>query len=677
METSDSDCFESADEDISEESSPRAGPHKTSSNINSLNVREDQISNNRTVCLEENKLLNDHVEEDITENNIITNCLTKDNNNSLQFRQNIELDTADTSNLLKQDNEEIVDTKFSSDVSAWENKQWDKTDHITVKDTKKQLSEASVEEVNTNKNLLTKEDGSNNLKKERLLENEDIWEDDWSNEAEIDIYAKKSLLTKENNYCNIKEESTLEEDKNKWDGGGPKDKTEIDTKTNLLTKENNLLEDSKDIWEDDWGQWESVSNEESTSNKTTESILTSNESKLNSGSWGDWGSWGVTSLLSTASSSVSTITNQVTQGISNVLESGIGIPDPEELAKMNKEEKESSNENITDNFKNETVPAVVDNQCQPRAFNFETLLTGVTQITKLVESTSNKVISGGLDTLETIGKKTMEVLQEGDPGLKKKRAFLRMDSEKLNLSQVLREAKEKSQEENKEKKPNRKYVNYETLFDDHHGLVHLEALEMLSKQCNIKLRSVFESSSSEDLVELQETIDQIQELCELPEDDDEQLHAEEVVQKLKECISELGILISYDKLISVWKDAEIWMKNTSNLSCKDIHEKAINTLAQVTVLAVEQFHKSAELLLTKQHRSTADEADSLVQITIILTSFVGYIASEFCKAMTKDQMDNIDVKNQITNVYFEAANSSSYIKDAFKLLIPVIEVGTL
>jgi len=38
-----------------------------------------------------------------------------------------------------------------------------------------------------------------------------------------------------------------------------------------------------------------------------------------------------------------------------------------------------------------------------------------------------------LDTLETIGKKTMEVLQEGDPGLKKKRALF---SGKPVLSQV-------------------------------------------------------------------------------------------------------------------------------------------------------------------------------------------------------------------------------------------------
>lgn len=42
---------------------------------------------------------------------------------------------------------------------------------------------------------------------------------------------------------------------------------------------------------------------------------------------------------------------------------------------------------------------------------------------------------GGLDTLEVIGRKAMDVIQEGDPGLHKKRAFL--SNKKPNLSQVM------------------------------------------------------------------------------------------------------------------------------------------------------------------------------------------------------------------------------------------------
>lgn len=63
-------------------------------------------------------------------------------------------------------------------------------------------------------------------------------------------------------------------------------------------------------------------------------------------------------------------------------------------------------------------------------------LSNVSQITKIVENTGSKLINGGLDTLETVGKKTLEVLQEGDPGLRKKRALFFPNSEKINLSQV-------------------------------------------------------------------------------------------------------------------------------------------------------------------------------------------------------------------------------------------------
>lgn len=58
-------------------------------------------------------------------------------------------------------------------------------------------------------------------------------------------------------------------------------------------------------------------------------------------------------------------------------------------------------------------------------------------VLRFVESTGEMIVSSGLNTLETIGKKTMDVLQEGDPGLKKKRAlFSSREPDKPTLSQV-------------------------------------------------------------------------------------------------------------------------------------------------------------------------------------------------------------------------------------------------
>lgn len=78
---------------------------------------------------------------------------------------------------------------------------------------------------------------------------------------------------------------------------------------------------------------------------------------------------------------------------------------------------------------------------------------------------------------------------------------LGLNPDKPCLSQVLREAKEKASVEDDaentgnvaDKRAVIKKVHFETLFDDYQGLVHLEALEMLSKQCDIKLCTIIES----------------------------------------------------------------------------------------------------------------------------------------------------------------------------------------
>lgn len=67
----------------------------------------------------------------------------------------------------------------------------------------------------------------------------------------------------------------------------------------------------------------------------------------------------------------------------------------------------------------------------------------------------------------------------------------------------------------------KKQLHFETLFDHYHGLVHLEALEMLSKQSSIKLQSLLDPLTGNALSELQETLDEVKELCELGDFDTE------------------------------------------------------------------------------------------------------------------------------------------------------------
>lgn len=395
------------------------------------------------------------------------------------------------------------------------------------------------------------------------FEEDNLWDDDeldWGSEA-----AKEAVKSEDNGWNDFDTD---------WDSQSQSQTivNNSDTLKQSSTQEN--------LWQDD-GEWEPL-----------EKPPTSQQS-----SWGGWGGWGVTSLLNSATQSVTTLTSQVSQ----VLESSIGIPQPEELAKINAQQEQVKTE--TGSQPEDSSPLGT---------------FGLGSIVKFVESTGTKVISGGLDTLEAIGKKTVEVLQDGDPGLKKKRAFLKLDTMgKPNLSQILREAKEKAEQEPEKPQETKKVKNYETLFDDHQGLVHLEALEMLSKLCSIKLDNLKNSLTGDSLREMQETLEQVRELCELSEDDEdnEKVTLKEAGETVSNAVKELNIPITYAKFFDVCEEANHWLDTvkTSLVDDVDIYQQAMDTLAQLTAICMEQFHKAGELLMVKEHRSTADEADSLVQ----------------------------------------------------------------
>lgn len=549
METSDSEYFESADEDF--ESEDESNKNRTSVKDNSIPTSHLSKDTNVHVLPDviQNKKENKYSKNVNQDNKIKLQESVPENKSRIEIKEVPVTLATDNKTIIKKDDKEFNPTGLSSDTS----------------------------------------DG---IQDNNLWNDEEGWGvDDESDAENINLNLQKAECT-----------NTSDNSKN------------CNQKNEVPPREESV--EGKNMWDDEeWDNWESV-NEEKTQDLNIKSDLDNNSSNSNQ-IWKGWGNWGVTSILSTATQGVSTLTNSVSQGLSNVLETSIGAPDPEKLAALNKElDKDSSTPTEAS-----PKPSFNPDECENKnilGFGLSNIGSLVSGVSKLVETTSTKVISGGLDTLETIGKKTMEVIQEGDPGLKRKRAFLNLEGEKPVLSQVLREAKEKTEQENKalQEKHFMKKVNYESIFDDHQGLVHLEALEMLSKQCDMKLQLLIESSSGNALTEIQETLDQVKELCELPdEEEDEQISLEELKNRLKSAVEEIGINISYDKLISMWEETDCWLNNLNLNICdeNEIHQQAVETLAQLTAIAVEQFHKGGELLLIKDHHSTADEADSLVQ----------------------------------------------------------------
>lgn len=102
---------------------------------------------------------------------------------------------------------------------------------------------------------------------------------------------------------------------------------------------------------------------------------------------------------------------------------------------------------------------------------------------------------------------------------------------------------------------------------------------------------------------------------------------------------------------------EITPSGSMETSHREIFQKAISSLAQFTAYSVERFHKTAELLLIKERRSTVNEADSLVQLTKTLCSQIGSIADLYCNRLKefKEETEKSDVNSSITTIFLEAS----------------------
>uniref|UniRef100_A0A8C5ZMJ8 Family with sequence similarity 114 member A2 n=1 Tax=Marmota marmota marmota TaxID=9994 RepID=A0A8C5ZMJ8_MARMA len=404
--------------------------------------------------------------------------------------------------------------------------------------------------------------------------------------------------------------------------------------------------------------------------------------------WGYWGSWGK-SLLSSASATVAT----VGQGISNVIEkaeTSLGIPSPSEISA---EVKFAAGE--TNAKENESSSPVMG----PFGV-FSTISTAV-------QSTGKSVISGGLDALEFIGKKTMDVIAEGDPGFKRTKGLMNRNS---TLSQVLREAKEKEElwTSNEVTMETDKKTHYGLLFDEFQGLSHLEALEMLSRESEIKVKSILNSLSGEELEALKFELEQLKEAFSLAEfceeEEEEKKGDEDFTKEVTELFSQLHVSSKPEKLARARSTAYEWIRafpttplakkeeeekqseteNTEEVnknSIEDIHVFAIRSLAELTACSIELFHKTAALVLHggKQEVTAIERSQTLSQMTIVLCKELSCLSKEFTTCLTTAGIkEKADVLNPlITAVFLEASNSASYIQDAFQLLLPVLQISLI
>lgn len=390
-------------------------------------------------------------------------------------------------------------------------------------------------------------------------------------------------------------------------------------------------------------------------------------------------------------------TASVTSGLSSVIETvetSLGVPDPEEMARKVKEEEKAMKEKMAEENKDE---ASGESKCANGAAG-ESLFSafGVSSLTSVVQTTGIELVSGGLDALEFIGKKTMNVLAEGDPGLRQKRE--KLAGKGPSLSQMLREAKEESEQKaamaEGQGEGTTPTIDLFSEFDKFQGLAHLEALEMLSRDSEAKLESRIIDLTEEELAAVKPLLRAVEEVFHVDEDDadDELVEGGDFKSELTENVKSLNLPFTADKIVATQERAREWIKTCveeqdSSPGSKegvDIYCMAVSSMAELTARTVELFHKFTELLLHQAEQPS--ETSSLVraqcvrkmadvvleEISVLATHFAG------CLNTAADDSENPDsVSSLITTLYLDSSTSSDYLRNSLKLLRPGLQLSSL
>lgn len=390
-------------------------------------------------------------------------------------------------------------------------------------------------------------------------------------------------------------------------------------------------------------------------------------------------------------------TASVTSGLSSVIETvetSLGVPDPEEVARKVKAEEKLIQEKRAE-AKAQEMPAEHTSESENEKEAGESFFSGfgVSSLTSVVQSTGKELMSGGLDALEFIGKKTMNVLAEGDPGLRQKRE--KLAGKGPSLSQVLKEAKEVSEQKAAgEPEGTTPTVDLFSEFDKFQGLAHLEALEMLSRDSEAKLESCIIDLSEDELNGVKPLLRAVEEVFHIDENDadDEVTEGLDFKSEVVENVRSLNLPLTADKIVRCQDKTKEWITacvqeqddSPGSKDAVDIYTTAISSMAELTARTVELFHKVTELLLHQGEQAV--ETSSLVraqcvrkmtdavleEISVIATHFAG------CLNTAADDSDSPDsVSSLITTLYLDSSTSADYLRNSLKLLRPVLQLSSL
>lgn len=411
--SSDSEAFESADEidDYTDTKNIAPSPTTTSTTTTkTLNIDEKKSLASTSTTHPNNK------KKDIKLNENVNNNKFESNETEKQFAEKIKsIDIKDEKTSVNLDTaakvqQEKVDESSCDKDNKNQSDGWDVDDWGDIDD------DNTIEE-SSSKQEIKLDHKSNTGQKQNIDEGEGWNLDDWdllSSSASTTKTTTKSQSDSNQNYISLLDKLSSNKSTN---SSHHQITSNYDTFPVLNKLDHKKIQSHID---DD-------KNNESFNKSLNNEIIPGNADRVDGAvsGWGVWKPWeNVVSLLSTAGSGVASLTSQVTQ----VIESGIGVPDPAEMARLQQQqdkELESCSTKTTSDDLQQSIKKDDNNKSillENFVYNFQNI--------------GNKVLTGGLDTLEGIGKKTMTILKENDRGLlnKRYRSFIKNDD--IVLSQV-------------------------------------------------------------------------------------------------------------------------------------------------------------------------------------------------------------------------------------------------
>uniref|UniRef100_A0A1A8DE85 Family with sequence similarity 114, member A1 n=1 Tax=Nothobranchius kadleci TaxID=1051664 RepID=A0A1A8DE85_NOTKA len=459
------------------------------------------------------------------------------------------------------------------------------------------------------------------------------------------------------------------------------------------------------------------------------------EMSLQQKSWGGWSSWGK-SLLSSATSTVGQSLTSVKVKAGEALrlhKASVG----EEAQEVEEEEGDGGGAEQEDGGEGGHVDLSNSEECStsgaaPAAASSRGVFS---TITNAMQNTGKSVISGGLDALEFIGKKTMTVLAESDPGFKKTKTLMQKTA---SLSQMLKEAKEKERARLNNQPVSAPTAHYGILFDDYQGLSHLEALEILSNESEAQVQAFLSALAEEEQDEVKKELIFIRDIFIKQQEEEEgeanggqtkdnAADGEEFVSVLTELLFELHVAATPDKLNKARMRAHEWVnkveqpvttdtvvretqdkpggedspgesreekkdgeelqernedkkaKESDARSVEVVYMSSVGSLAEVTARSIEQLHKVAELILHGQdlEKPARDQAQILTRLTCAMCAEVDCLCKSFSDALllVGAQRKAEELNPLVDGVLQEGTNSTNYIHNAFQLLLPVLQMS--